>query len=263
MPPRPRIVGRVNWYGAYTLYKREVLRFLKTPTRSIFAPTVSSLLFLAVFSLALGNTLRGMGGVPLVQFLAPGLIVMAIFHAAFENTAGSLVQAKLLGNIADILMPPLSPGEITTAIVLGGATRGVITGAALWAAMTPFVVLVPVHGGYVLFHALGAALLPALLGVLAGLWASKWDHLAAVTNFTVMPLMFLSGTFYSIERLPESWRAFAQANPLFYVIDGFRYGFTGHADGTLATGLAVVAVLALVVWALAQRLIAVGYRIKS
>lgn len=263
MPPRPRIVGRVNWYGAYTLYKREVWRFLKTPTRSIFAPTVSSLLFLAVFSLALGNTLRSMGGVPLIQFLAPGLMVMAIFNAAFENTAGSLVQGKLLGNIADMLVPPLSAAEITTAIVLGGATRGVVTGLVLWVVMTPFIVLAPVHGGYVLFYALGAALLPALLGVLAGLWATKWDHLAAVINFTVMPLMFLSGTFYSIERLPESWRAFARANPLFYVIDGFRYGFTGHADSGLAAGMAVVVLLTLAIWALAQRLIAIGYKIKS
>ncbi len=263
MSPRPRPVGRVNWYGAYSLYKREVWRFFKTPTRSIFAPTVSSLLFLAVFSLALGGAVRTMGGVPLAAFLAPGLIVMAIFHAAFENTAGSLVQGKLLGNIADVLMAPLSPAEITAAIVLGGATRGLVTGAVLWAAMLPFVTVTARHPGFVLVHALAAALLPALLGAIAGLWAAKWDHLAAVTNFTVMPLMFLSGTFYSIERLPGAWQTAARLNPLFYVIDGFRFGVTDRTDGGLAIGLVVVAALAAALWVATERLIAAGYRIKS
>ncbi|MFQ5784909.1 MAG: ABC transporter permease [Alphaproteobacteria bacterium] len=259
----PRPIGRVNWYGAWTLYQREVWRFLKTPVRSILAPTATSLLFLAIFSLALGGTVRDMAGVPLIDFLAPGLAMMAIVQASFENAAGSLVQAKLLGNIVDILMPPLGPGEVTAALVLGGATRGMMTGAILIAAMQPFVTLIPSHAAFALFFALAASLLLAMVGLVTGLWAAKWDHLAAVTNFTVMPLMFLSGTFYSIERLPDAWRTASQLNPMFYMIDGFRYGFTGVADGSLAAGLAVAVVLGIALWLVCHRLIAVGYKIKS
>ncbi len=257
------IVDRANWYGAWTLYVREVWRFLKTPVRSICAPTATSLLFLAIFSLALGDTLREVKGVSLAEFLAPGLVMMAMVHAAFENAAGSLVQGKLLGNIVDILTPPLSPGEITLALVLGGASRGLITGAVLLVAMQPFVPLFPLHPGFVVFYAVAASLLLAMAGVVAGLWAEKWDHLAALTNFTVMPLMFLSGVFYSIERLPGAWHTASQLNPLFYVIDGFRYGFIGVADGALGLGVIVVATLVAALWLVCRRLIAVGYKLKA
>ncbi|MFQ5958599.1 MAG: ABC transporter permease [Alphaproteobacteria bacterium] len=263
MTTGPHIVGRVNWYGAWTLYLREVWRFLKTPVRAILAPTATSLLFLAIFTLALGGTVREVKGVSLAEFLAPGLVMMAMVHAAFENAAGSLVQGKLLGNIVDILTPPLSPGEVTLALVLGGASRALITGAVLLVAMQPFVTLVPRHPEFVLFHALAASLLLAMVGVVAGLWAAKWDHLAAVTNFTVMPLMFLSGTFYSIERLPGAWHTASQLNPLFYVIDGFRYGFIGKADGALGLGVIVVATLVAALWLACHRLIAVGYNLKA
>ncbi len=263
MIPRPRPIGRINWYGMWTLYRREVWRFLKTPLRSVFAPVATSLLFLAIFSLALGGTVREMGGVPLVEFLAPGLAMMAIVHASFENAAATLVQAKLLGTIGDILTPPLSSAEIAVGLVLGGATRGILTGAVLVAAMQPFVTMAPSHLGFVLFYGVAASLLLAMLGTVAGLWADRWDHLATVTSFTVMPLTFLSGTFYSIERLSGGWRLASQFNPLFYVTDGFRYGFTGRADGSLAIGLVVSMVLMSALWLLCRRLLHVGYKIKS
>ena len=261
--PGFHVVDRANWYGTWTLYVREVWHFLKTPVRSIFAPTATSLLFLAIFTLALGGTVREVKGVSLAEFLAPGLVMMAMVHAAFENAAASLVQGKLLGNIVDILTPPLSPGEITLALVFGGASRALMTGAVLFVAMQPFVPMVPIHPAFVVFYAVATSLLLAMVGVVAGLWAAKWDHLAAVTNFTVMPLMFLSGTFYSIERLPGAWHTASQFNPLFYVIDGFRYGFIGEADGVLGLGVVVVTVLLAALWLVCHRLIAVGYNLKA
>jgi ABC-2 type transport system permease protein len=260
---RPRVTGRVNWYGLWTLYEKEVRHFLKTPAHTIVAPTVTSLLFLAIFTMALDGTLRDMGGVPFVEFLAPGLVMMAVITAATENPAGSIVQGKLQGHIVDVLMPPLDAGEFVVAYTLAGATRGLMVGLALTLLMQPFVTLVPVYPAIVLFYAVGGALALAMLGLLAGLWASKWDHLAMLGTFTITPLAFLSGVFYSIERLPESWRLLAQANPLFYIIDGFRYGFIGRADGSVWLGVAVVIVLNCALGLFCLRLVDGGYKLKS
>jgi ABC-2 type transport system permease protein len=256
-------IGGVNWYGLWTLYRMEVWRFLKMPAHTIFAPTATGLLFLAVFSLGIGGVIREMNGVPLVQFIAPGIVVMAIVQSSFENTAATIVSGKLQGTIVDILMPPLSPGEVTLGLVFGGATRGLLTGATLLLLMQPFVSMIPVHPGFVLFHGVGAALLLAMLGLIAGLWAPRWDSLAMVGAFIVLPLAFLSGAFYSIDRLPGVWHTASLFNPFFYMIDGFRYGFTGAADGSLATGVVVVVVLDGMVWLICRRLIDIGYRIKS
>ena len=259
----PRPMGRVNWLGLRTLYVKEVWRFLKMPAYTVLAPTVTSLLFLAIFTLGLGAAVRDMAGVPLVEFLAPGLVMMAIVNSAFENPSASLMMSKMHGNIVDVLMPPLSPGEFALGYVLGGATRGLVTGALLLAVLAPFVALAPRHPEFVLFHAMAAALALSMLGFVAGLWAEKWDHLAFVTNFTIMPLTFLSGAFYSIDRLFGVWRAALQFNPIFYMVDGFRYGFIGQADGSPALGLVVMVVLNLALALVCYRLVVRGYKLKS
>ena len=259
----PRPIGRVNWIGLRTLYLKEVWRFLKMPMYTVLAPTVTSVLFLAVFTLGVGAVVRDMAGVPLVEFLAPGLVMMAIVHSAFESPSASLIMAKLHGSIADVLTPPLSPVEFALGYVLGGATRGLVTGAFLVAVLVPFVALVPLHPAFVLFHAVAAALVLSMLGFVAGLWAEKWDQLALVTNFTIMPLTFLSGAFYSIDRLSGAWREALRFNPVFYMIDGFRYGFTGHADGSLAAGLIVMAALVAVLGLVCHRLVARGYGLRT
>ena len=262
MPPQPRRYGAVNWLGLWTLYVKEVRRFWNVATQTVAAPVVTTLLFLAVFSLALGGGSQAVAGVPYAQFLAPGLVVMAMTQNAFANTSSSLVIAKVQGSIVDLLMPPLSPAEQAAALALGGLTRGLVVGTAVTLGMLPFVEMRFHSPGFILFHAVGASLMLSLIGLLGGLWSEKFDHLAAVTNFIVTPLAFLSGTFYSTERLPEPWLTVAHLNPFFYMIDGFRYGFTGHADGSLAAGLAVMLVANVALALAAHRLLTLGYKLK-
>jgi ABC-2 type transport system permease protein len=265
-PPAVRAIGVINWLGFWTLYAREVRRFFKVATQTIAAPVVTTLLFLAVFVLALGGAggaSRSVGGVSFAEFLTPGLIMMSIMQNAFANTSSSLVISKIQGNIVDVLMPPLSGGELTLAYALGGVTRGIVVGAVVSLAIWCFVPLRIADLAAVAFNAVAASLLLSLLGVLAGIWAEKFDHMAAVTNFIVTPLSFLSGTFYSVDRLPEGWRFVAHLNPFFYMIDGFRYGFIGHADGSLAVGMAVLIGVNAALLLLCFRLIASGYRLKA
>jgi ABC-2 type transport system permease protein len=262
-PLRPRSIGAVNWRGLWTLYAKEVRRFLKVITQTVASPVVSTLLFLVVFSLALGRSAPTMAGVPFVQFIVPGLVMMAMAQNAFANTSSSLVIAKMQGNIVDVLMPPLSAAELTVAYALGGVTRGLVVGVVTVAAMWVAVPLRIHDLGAIAYYAVAASLMLSLLGLLAGVWAQKFDHIAAVTNFIVTPLTFLSGTFYSIERLPEAWVVVAHANPFFYMIDGFRYGFTGAADMSLWLGAAVLAVVDLALGLLVWRLFAIGYNLKA
>ncbi len=262
LPPQPRTYGAVNWLGFWTLLSKEIRRFLKVYFQTILAPVVTTLLFLAVFALALGRVAAEVGGVPFVEFLVPGLVMMAMVQNAFANTSSSIIIAKVQGNIVDMLMPPLSAGEQTLAVALGGVVRGVTVGIAVTLTMTLFV-RIHVHAPlYIVFHAVAGSLMLSLLGMIGGIWADKFDHMAAVTNFIVTPLSFLSGTFYSIDRLPEGWHALALINPFFYMIDGFRYGFIGHADGPLLLGLGLVtladAVLLFVTW----RMLATGYKLR-
>lgn len=260
--PQPRRFGPVNWLGLWTLYLKEVRRFWNVGTQTVAAPVVTTLLFLAVFALALGGGSQAVAGVPYVQFLAPGLIVMAMTQNAFANTSSSLVIGKVQGNIVDLLMPPLSPAEQTAALALGGLTRGIVVGSVVGLSMLPFVDIRIHSFGFVAFHAVAASLMLSLLGVVGGLWSEKFDHLAAVTNFVVTPLAFLSGTFYSTERLPEPWLTVAHFNPFFYMIDGYRYGHTGHADGSLAVGIAVMIAANVMLALLAHRLFKTGYKLK-
>ncbi len=189
--------------------------------------------------------------------------MMAMVQNAFANTTSSLMIAKFQGNIVDLLMPPLSPLELTIGLALGGVTRGLVVGLVVAAAMAVVVPMPLAYPGLILFHAVAASLLMSVLGIIAAVWADKFDHIAAVTNFIVTPLSFLSGTFYSIERLPEAWRMVAFCDPFFYMIDGFRAGFIGHADGSIWLGIAVMTALDLALLALCHRMFASGYKLKA
>ncbi|HTZ77957.1 MAG TPA: ABC transporter permease [Stellaceae bacterium] len=262
--PRVRRFGAVNWIGFWTLYEREVRRFLKVFTQTVAAPVVTTLLFLTIFVLALGGGgARQLGGVPYLDFLLPGLVMMAVMQNAFANTSSSLMLAKVQGSITDLLMPPLSALELTLGIALGGVTRGVVVGLAVALALVPLVPMHPVSVLAILFYGFSASLLMSLLGVLAGLWAEKFDHIAAATNFIVMPLTFLSGTFYSVAQLPPPWRAIAHVNPFFQLIDGFRYGFTGASEGSILVGAGSVTAINLILLAWCHRLFVRGYKLKA
>ncbi len=261
--PPPRKIGAVNWIGTRTLVWKEVLRFLKVWMQTTIAPVVTTLIFLSIFTLALGRSMQVLGGVSFVEFLAPGLIMMAIIQNAYANTAGSVMMAKIQGNIIDLLMPPISPGELTLGLALGGMLRGVMVAILVGIALAFFVPLEIKHPAVVLYYALSAALMLALIGLLTGIVAEKFDQQATVSNFVIMPLSFLSGTFYSIERLPPFWQDAVLFNPFFYMIDGFRFGFIDHADAPLAYGIAVTVAINAALWATCHIMIARGYKLKT
>ena len=233
----------VNLIGLKTLYLKEVRRFFKVWTQTLLAPMITTLVFLAIFALAMHRAETRIGDLTFLQFLAPGLIMMSVVQNAFSNTSSSLVIAKIQGNIVDYLMPPLGPGELLVGIIAGGVTRGLFVGLAVYVCMLPFVALPFLHPLLALYYVLAASLMLSLLGILGGLWSEKFDQVAAVTNFVITPLSFLSGTFYSVEALPEAFRWLAFANPFFYMIDGIRYAFTDHADGSILLGALLLAVV--------------------
>lgn len=261
--PMPRTIGAVNWIGLATLIRKEVQRFLKVWVQTVAAPVVTTLLFYAVFALALGGVVRMVGDVPFLEFLAPGLIMMAIAQNAFANSSSSVLVAKVQGNIVDVLMPPISALELTSAYIIGGVVRGALVGLVTALAISVFVPVGLAHPFYIIFHGVAAASLLSLLGLIGGIWAEKFDHMAAVTNFIVTPLSFLSGTFYSVDSLPPTFHFIAHLNPFFYFIDGFRYGFIGQTDGTLGTGILVMLGTNLVLGFVAWRMIRRGYKLKA
>ncbi|MGZ3371239.1 MAG: ABC transporter permease, partial [Caulobacteraceae bacterium] len=224
---------------------------------------VTSLLYMLVFSVATSGARAPAGGAPYVVFLAPGLIMMTVLNNAFANSSSSLLQLKMQGLTQDILTPPLSPGELTVGFTLGAMTRGVLVGVVTWLCVIPFAGIQAAHPWAIVYYGLMACLIMAFTGVLAALWAVKFDHLATVTNFVIMPLTFLSGTFYSVDRMPEPFRTASRFNPLFHLIDGFRYGFIGRPDQPLMFGALFVLVLATTLGLVVWRLFAVGYRLKS
>ncbi|MGG5809861.1 ABC transporter permease [Falsiroseomonas sp. CW058] len=249
--------------GFLALAARETRRFLKVWAQTLGAPVITTLLFLAVFVLALGETKKEVGGIPYLQFLGAGLVMMALAQNAFANSSSSLVIMKVQGNIVDLLMAPLPPAALLGGMVAGGALRGLAVAVAVLAAMWPLVGFpVPAPFTALAFAVLGSTLM-ATLGVLAGLWAQKFDQLATVTNFVVTPLAFLSGTFYSVERLPEPILAVAHADPLFWMIDGFRAGLAGHAEGSTALGLAGLAAANLLLWWAALVAVRRGWRLRA
>ena len=260
-------MGSVNWIGFWTLFLKEVRRFAKVYMQTIVAPVGTALLFYIVFSLAMsggsGAPPRVVGGVPFFNFLAPGLIMMAMSQNAFANTSSSVMVSKVQGNIVDVLMTPIAPVELGIAYTLGGVVRGLVVGVVTALAIGLFLPLrVFDFGALVLFGVLATAML-AMLGVMGAIWADKFDHIAAVTNFIVTPLTFLSGTFYSIDRFPPVLREVAHWNPFFYMIDGFRYGFTGHAEASLWTGFWVLLAVDGVLWIGMHRMFMTGYKLKS
>ena len=263
MPPLPRNYNGVNWTGATTLYMKEVKRFWKVGMQTLAAPVLSSLLYLLIFVVAMKGLRPSVHGVPYSVFIGPGLIMMAILNSAFANSSSSLMQAKMQGLTQDFITPPLSPTEQVCAFALGAATRGILVGLVTAAAVLVFVRYNVAHWWAVAYFGMGAALMMGMIGMVAGLWAEKFDHMAAVTTFIVMPLSMLSGTFYLVDRLPEPFRTASHFNPMFYLIDGFRYGFVGRAEGSLVAGAVSSGVLAIgLVWAV-HRMFETGWRLKS
>ena len=267
---RPIHIGLINWVGLSTLYTREVQRFAKIGLQTVAAPVITSVLFLMVFSVAIGPRASFTGDIDFVSFLIPGLVMMNVLQNAFANTSSSLVVSKVQGNIVDLLMPPLGPGELLFGLAAAGMTRGLCVGVATALVLALCGNFIGVNSmgmptdifTALLFLVLGAFVM-SFAGILAGIWAQKFDELAAVTNFVIQPLTFLSGTFYSVDRLPAPFDMIASLNPVFYTIDGFRYGMIGIADRPLTTGviclLGVNAVLAI----LCYKALRSGYRLKS
>ena len=269
-PPRGRPVIRgINGIGLWSLYIKEIRRFLKVQTQTIWAPAITTLLFLVIFSVALGRGGREVLGVNFPTFVAPGLIAMAMMQNGFANSSFLLLSGKIQGTIIDLLMPPLSEGELMAGIVGAAMTRAVAVGFVVAGAMLlyPGVNLAMAHPWAVVWFGLMGALMLSLLGLVASIWAEKFDHNAAVTNFVIAPLAMLSGTFYIIDRLAPAFQSVSRANPFFYVISGFRYGFLGQSDigdGTavMLAGLGLLALNAVLAF-VTYRLLVSGWKIKN
>ena len=258
-----RRFGVVNWMGLYTLAQRETLRFLTVWTQTLLAPLVTAALFLLIFNIAVGPGRPDVMGVPFLTFLAPGIMMMTVIQNAFANTSSSMVIAKVQGNIVDTLMPPLSPLEILLGYLAGGVARGVLIAFVVAAALALVLGLVPVNPLIaLLFVILGGAFMGAL-GLFAGIFANKFDQMAAITNFIVTPLAFLSGTFYSVDALPPLLNRISHVNPVFYLIDGLRYGMIGVSDSSPYLGLAVCSAATLLICALTWQMLRTGYRLKA
>ena len=255
--------GYVNWIGFWTLYKKEVLRFMIVAIQTIISPLVTSLLFLLVLSLAIGNDRGEVLGHPFITFLAPGLIAMQVIQQAFSHSSSSIMIGKIQGNIVDILYAPLTAGEITLAINLAACTRSIMI-ALISIIVFNFIIEIEIRNFLVIFiyTFLGSFILSSI-GIIVGLWAEKFDHMASATNFIIVPLSFLSGTFYSIEKLPDILKNVSELNPFFYIIDGFRYGFLDNADGQIQLGLFYLIILSFITWFTAYILFKKGYKIKS
>ncbi len=258
-----RRFGLINWVGAWTLYQKEVLRFLIVWIQTIISPLITSLLFLFVLSLAIGEERGEVLGGPFISFLAPGLIAMQVIQQSFSHSSSSFMIGKIQGNIVDLLYAPLSATEVTLAVILASVTRSFMI--AIISFVTFFFIIDIQIQSFVLFFAftfLSSFCLGAV-GIIAGLWAEKFDHMATVTNFIIVPLSFLSGTFYSISKLPEVLQVISKINPFFYMIDGFRYSFLGKSDGPIFFGLIYLFVLSLLIWFVTYLLYKKGYKIKS
>jgi len=258
-----RHFGLINWIGFKSLWLKECNRFLAVWQQTLLSPLVSSLLFLSVLTLALGNEKGNVLGYPFISFLAPGLIAMSILTQSFSHSVSSLMIGKIQGNIVDMLYAPLSALEVSMAIILAAITRSLLIAII---SILIFSIIIEIHIYSIIyifiFAFLGSFILGAL-GFIAGLWAEKFDHTATVTNFVITPLSFLSGVFYSIDRLPPFFLTISSFNPFFYVIDGFRYGFLGVSDGSIIFGIIYLTILALIIGFIAFFLYKKGYKIKS
>ena len=266
--PGVPVIKNVNWGGLQTLYIKEVRRFFKVQLQTIWAPAITTLLFLAIFTVSTGGrTPVSIGGttIPFADFLAPGLIVMGMVQNAFANSSFSLLVGKIQGTIVDYLMPPLSVGELLAAMVGGAVTRAVLVGAAIWFVMLfwPGVHVGVQHIWAVVWFGLMGSIMLSLVGVLTSIWAEKFDHAAVVGNFIVAPLSLLSGTFYAIDKLAPSFQAFSRVNPFHYVISGFRYGFIGAADSPVMTGALGLLGLNLVLAVTCYAVLKSGWKLRT
>ncbi|MCE2909803.1 MAG: ABC transporter permease [Betaproteobacteria bacterium] len=248
--------------GAMPLFRKEVLRFWKVAFQTVAAPVLTAVLYLLIFGHVLEDHVEALPGVGYTSFLIPGLVMMSVLQNAFANSSSSLVQSKITGNLVFLLVTPLSHWAWFVAYVGASAVRGMVVGLGVLVVTVWFAPLQLAEPWWiVVFAALGAGMLGAL-GLIAGLWAEKFDQMAAFQNFIIMPMTFLSGVFYSVHSLPGVWQAVSHLNPFFYMIDGFRRGFFGVSDSSPWLSLAVVGASFVVVSAIALRLLAIGYKIR-
>lgn len=260
--PAPRSFGRVNWRGLGSLYRREVTRFLRYAWESIGGPVVSSLMFLAVFELALGPAAAVPAGVSLGAFLVPGIVIFSLTHNAFEGGSIPLFHDKIEGIITDVIGAPLTPGEIVAGYAGAAAGNACITGSVVLGLMALFVDLPVASPFLILGFAVAAAVLFALIGVIVGIWSERWDHYSAAETFLILPLGLLSGAFFSIDRIPEEAHWLFYVNPVFHAVEGFRYGFIGASSESPAVAAAVLLGLIVALGGLAWRMVTVGYKLK-
>ena len=263
-PGKPTLNG-VNVVGLKTLYIKEVKRFFKVQMQTVWAPAITTLLYLIIFTVALGRGGRTVLGVPFADFIAPGLIMMAMLQNAFANASFSLLVGKMQGTIVDYLMPPLSTGELIAGLVGAAVSRAVLVGCAVWLVMVPWpgVHVAVAHPVSLIYFGLMGSTMLALMRLLTSIWADKFDHSAVITNFVVAPLSLLSGTFYAVDQLAPAFRAASHVNPFFYIISGFRHGFLGASDSPLLVGAVVLLVINLALLALCYALVRAGWKIKN
>ena len=253
----------INWVGAYTLYIKETLRFLSVFGQTIVGPIITSILFLLVISLAIGENRQNVLGVEFIIFLAPGLIAMQVIQQAFSHSSSSLLMGKVMGNIVDLIGAPLSASEVTLSIILASITRAVMI-SIISVIIFSLVIEIKINN-YLIFtsYLIISSFIMGAAGFVAGLWADKFDHMATITNFFIVPLSFLSGTFYSVEKLPDFLVIISNYNPFFHMIDGFRYSFINSMDGSIKFGLTYLFILSIIIWIIAYTLYKKGYKIKS
>ena len=264
------VIHRINRLGLWTLYMKEVRRFFKVQTQTIWAPAVTTLLYLMIFTVAMGRGGRTVLGVPFADFIAPGLIVMGMISNAFANTSFNFLAGKIQGTIVDYLMPPLSEAELIIGLIGAAVTRAVLVGLAVTLVMLvwPGVHLHLAHPWAIVWFGLMGSAMLAMIGLMASIWADKFDHAAAITNFVVTPLTMLSGTFYVIGNLAPTFQAIGRANPFFYVISGFRFGFLGRSDigdsnADVLAGAIGLGLLNLVLLGALYALLKSGWKLKS
>ena len=253
----------INWVGIYSLYLKETLRFLTVFGQTIIGPVATAILFLLVISLAIGDERSNVLGVPFIQFLAPGLIAMQVIQQSFSHSSSSLLMGKVMGNIVDLIGAPLSASEVSLTIILASVTRAIIISVI---SIIIFSLIIEIEiKNYLIFilYLFLTSFIMGGAGFIAGLWAEKFDNMATVTNFIIVPLSFLSGTFYSINRLPEFLNKLSYYNPFFHMIDGFRYAFIENLDGSLNFGIIYLSILSFVIWFIAYLLYKKGYKIKQ
>lgn len=265
LPDGERHIRNVNWIGLQTLYMKEVRRFFKVQMQTVWAPAITTLLYLIIFTVALGSVKPQVLGVSFADFIAPGLIIMGMMQNAFANSSFSLLVGKMQGTIVDYLMPPLSNAEVLAALTFAAVTRAFLVGGTIWLAMLlwPGVHVTPVHIWAILWFGLMGSMMLALIGVMTSIWAEKFDHAAVVSNFVVAPAALLSGTFYSVDKLAPTFQAISHANPFFYAISGFRYGFIGAADSPVIFGAIVLLALNIVLGTICYLLLRSGWKLRS